>query len=223
MLKLVSIIVLVALSSPAGPARAQQPSAAGTEALRDFVTAKAGETVRIWTFFDCTEPRGAPTALGTAANGTITVRRAVELQCGNPEQPVAQVFYTPREGFSGEDDAALRGPRGQEVQIKLWVGQAVESAGPAAPARAAISPGAAAAAAGAGAVAAAPNAPRPPRIAERPSRGISAPARRGRTAAKPRSCGGRGQPAIVRLLRCELGGRVAGRKRMVRREADSAR
>src|ERR671913_1121771 len=137
MLKLVSIIVLVALSSPAGPARAQQPSAAGTEALRDFVTAKAGETVRIWTFFDCTEPRGAPTALGTAANGTIAVRRAVELQCGNPEQPVAQVFYTPREGFSGEDDAALRGPRGQEVQIKLWVNPPSEVAGAPAPATAA--------------------------------------------------------------------------------------
>jgi hypothetical protein len=215
------LFIAALLASPAIlPALAQQ-AADRPEALREFVTAKAGETVRVWTFFDCEDPRDAPTAFGSAANGSIVVRRGSELQCGNPEQPVAQVFYTPREGFSGEDDAVVRGPRGQEVQIKLWVSQPVETASPAASA-------AASAVAAAGPAAATPRQPRLTKAAgAKAAEGSAraAPARRHKTAGKSRSCSSRGQAAIVRLWRCEFidSLRSSGRKRVVRSEADSAR
>jgi hypothetical protein len=222
MLKLFLIALLFALPATL-PARAQQSGAGYPEALREFVTAKAGETVRVWTFFDCEDPRGAPTAFGTAANGQIAVRRGAELQCGNPEQPVAQLFYTPREGFSGEDDAVVRGPRGQEVQIKLWVNPPTEVAGAAIPSAAA----AGAPTANASVAAAEPqpkvSVARPGRAAARPERTAQRP--QSKTAAKARSCSNRRQPAIIRLLQCEFVGspRSPGRRRVVRAAPDSAR
>jgi hypothetical protein len=216
MLKPFSIVAVLLAVLPADPARAQHPGAGRPEALRDFVTAKAGEAVRVWTFFDCEDPRGAPTGFGSAANGLIAVKRVTELQCGNPEQPVAQLFYTPREGFSGEDDAVLRGPRGQEVQIKLWVNPSVDVAS--------AVPPAAAAAASPEKVEGAVRQPTAKKPAAPPQR-TSARTPRKAAAAKARSCSRRGDTAIVRLWRCEFVAslKTAGRKRVVRRDAESAR
>jgi hypothetical protein len=210
MLKEVFLAALLVLS-PTVSARAQSGGPAPPEALREFVMTKSGETVRVWTFFDCADPRGIPGAFGTAANGLIAARRATELQCGNPEQPVVQIFYTPREGFYGEDDAVVRGPGGQEVQIKVRVNQPSE-------------------------VAEAP----PPRLhaksaADRPAKAIAAEAP-SKTAARPqrisrprvntagvRSCTRkRGEATILRVFRCEFAAKGTNRRR-VRTASESAR
>jgi hypothetical protein len=213
MLKAVFLAALLALPSVL-PARAQAGGAAPAEALREFVMTKSGETVRIWTFFDCADPRGAPGAFGTAANGLIVARHATELQCGNPEQPVVQVFYTPRECFYGEDDAVVRGPRGQDVQIKIRVNQVPEVA-EAPPARVHAPPPPARPAK----VAAAE--PRP-KLGARPHRAAARPRAK---AAGVRSCArNRREAAIVRLFRCEfaVSSKTPGR-RVVRTASDSAR
>ena len=232
MLKVIFLAALFALGSIIA-ARAQEGGPAHPEALREFVMTKSGETVRIWTFVDCADPKTIPGAFGTAANGLIVAKRATELQCGNPEQPVVQIFYTPREGFYGEDDAVVRGPRGQEVQIKIRVTQP-PSVAEAPPSRVQVAPQAPAKAAAANAR---PKiAPQPSRGAARPSREAARPsrsaARPSRSAARPRvaaagarSCARkRGEATIVRLLRCELaGGKTGNRRRVVLQAPDSAR
>jgi hypothetical protein len=228
MLQAIFFAVLLALP-PIAFARAQAPP----EALRDFVMTKAGETVRIWTFFDCADPKGMPGAFGSAANGTIIARRATEFQCGNREQPVVQVFYTPREGFFGEDDAVLRGPRGQEVQIKVRVSQPPQLAEPAAgrvqPVAEAPAETPAAAPPRTATAARAKRAAAPQKVAAAPSRSVATPTRsatkpRARTARASGCPRKRGEAAILRVLRCELAGSKAGnRRRYVRVMPESAR
>ena len=200
MLKEVFLAALLVLS-PTVSARAQSGGTAPPEALREFVMTKSGETVRVWTFFDCADPRGIPGAFGTAANGLIAARRATELQCGNPEQPVVQIFYTPREGFYGEDDAVVRGPGGQEVQIKVRVNQPSE-------------------------VAEAP----PPRLHAKSAADRPAKAARPQRISRPRvntagvrSCTRKqGEATILRVFRCEFAAKGTNRRR-VRTASESAR
>jgi hypothetical protein len=209
MLKLLRLVPLLLLAS-LGEAQAQGGAAGRSEALREFVMAKAGETVRIWTFFDCADPKAAPGAFGTAANGAIAARPASELQCGNPEQPVVRIFYTPREGFFGDDDAVVRGPRGQEVQIKIRVEPPTDVAeAPPAPPKIV--------AAGARARSAAL-----PAKSDAPSR--KAAARPRAKVAGARGCGRRrGEAAILRLFRCELASAKARKRRVVVQAPESAR
>jgi hypothetical protein len=208
MLQAIFVATLFALASMI-PACAQGGGPGHPEPLREFVMAKSGETVRVWTFVDCEDPRASPGAFGTAANGLIVVRRGTELQCGNPEQPVAQVFYAAREGFFGDDDAVVRGPRGQEVLIKIRVNPSVEIAGaPPAQAAAAREPQT-------------KKATPPERIAA-PQRAASRPhVKAAGVSSCPRK---RGEATIVRLFRCEFAAsKVGNRRRIVGAAPDSAR
>jgi hypothetical protein len=66
------------------------------------IAARSGKTVRITTFIDCTNHRPWQ---GTAFvdHGTVTYKEGTQSICGNPIEPVREVFYTSNPGFTGVD------------------------------------------------------------------------------------------------------------------------
>lgn len=79
-----------------------------------FHLARSGRPALLSVYFNCTNRHGltgmSPT--GTAYNGTIITRLSAGNRCGNPYQPLIQVFYMSTPGFTGRDDAFIyhRGP-----------------------------------------------------------------------------------------------------------------
>jgi hypothetical protein len=71
--------------------------------------AQSGQPKVLGVYFNCTPRGGLPSPSGAAHNGTITTRVATANRCGNPHQPVVQMIYTSRPGFTGRDQAHFYG------------------------------------------------------------------------------------------------------------------
>src|SRR3954470_13498601 len=86
-------------------------------------TTRSGQPVRVYSFWDCTRGN-TPQASGSAAHGTVATREATQNRCGNPKQPVIELYYTPQAGFKGEDEVFVNrsgGHRGRRLSVKVNV------------------------------------------------------------------------------------------------------
>lgn len=103
------ILTLAALG--ASPARAQLGAAPSQ--------VEAGKSSLVYGFMDC--HGSPPPASGTATNGTIISRPSTRNLCGNPQQPVTEVIYTPKPGFKGEDFVTIYTTGGYFIQKRVLV------------------------------------------------------------------------------------------------------
>ena len=81
-------------------------------------TTSAGRPVVVRTFFNCVRDR-YPNAAASASHGTVVSRETRRNRCGNPNQPVVDVVYTPNPGFRGTDEVIFHG--GMRARTKIIV------------------------------------------------------------------------------------------------------
>lgn len=67
---------------------------------------KAGSTARLYGVFDC-EHNIAPYTTARVDHGKISSRVETINRCGNKNQPITVLYYTPNAGFRGEDEAKI--------------------------------------------------------------------------------------------------------------------
>ena len=81
----------------------------------------AGKSTVLGGFFNCTSSSSAIAApIGaTASNGTVTLQDGTSNRCGNPNQPVRNVVYTPKPEYRGPDTVYIYngGPRPMEERL----------------------------------------------------------------------------------------------------------
>ena len=79
------------------------------------VHSKSGQASRIWIFYDCKRHNPTGANAGIADHGTVQLKDVVQNECGNPNEPTREVWYTSAPGFKGVDRVVL--PRGSQQTV----------------------------------------------------------------------------------------------------------
>jgi hypothetical protein len=86
--------VLLALSSTIG---------ADAVAMEFNTTARSGQPMLLYTFFDCRRHSPGGDGGAFAEHGAVTIKDVYQNRCGNPNEQARQAWYTSTPGFKGID------------------------------------------------------------------------------------------------------------------------
>lgn len=89
-----------------GLALAASVPAVAIDVVAPPMTVKAGTTVRLYGVFDCVH-NIAPATSAMVDHGKITMKVGTINRCGNPKQPISELYYTPDLGYRGPDEAKI--------------------------------------------------------------------------------------------------------------------